>query len=70
MGNLNNSHSWKDKRSKEIDEILDKIEKYWKKFPILRLTQVIGNMFDDNDPYYHTDKEVKRWLNRESKKKN
>ena len=44
---------------KEIDNMIERIAKLWKKFPELRLGQLIQNcLFDGDDLYYMPDKEL------------
>lgn len=44
---------------KKITRILKKVEKLWKKYPDLRLGQLIMNLAYDNiDPYYMEDKKL------------
>lgn len=42
------------KDPKRIPKIMKLVEKIWKKYPNLRLTQLIGNCFEAGDNY-HTD---------------
>ena len=47
-----------------IDIVLDVIREIWKKYPDLRLTQLIGNCFPNIDAYYKEDDELLDKLNK------
>lgn len=47
---------------KRIDRILKLLNKIWKKKTNLRLCQLIGNCFRDNDNYYKEDDELEERL--------
>ena len=48
-------------RLDQIQDILYFLEKYWKKNPELRLTQILGNRFH-GDNYYTTDQDMLDYL--------
>ena len=48
--------------SDRIDKILETIREIWKKYPDLRLTQLIGNCFPAGDNYYREDDELLKRL--------
>lgn len=47
---------------KRIDRILKNIEVLWKKYPDLRLCQLLGNCFGPGDLYYIEDYELEAAL--------
>ena len=47
---------------KRIDRILDLIRKIWKRYPYLRLCQIIGNCFLAGDLYHKEDEDVEQKL--------
>lgn len=48
-------------RTDQIHDIIYFLDKYWKKNPELRLTQILGNKFP-GDNYYTQDQEVLDYL--------
>ena len=47
------------RKPNRIPRLLKKVEKLWKKYPDLRLGQLIMNLAYDNiDPYYMEDKKL------------
>lgn len=45
-----------------IQRILDKLEKYWVKYPNMRLGQIIVNSVKSADPFYKEDTLIEGWL--------
>ena len=43
---------------KRIDRLLKRIKQIWKKYPDLRLLQLLGNCFPAQDNYYVEDDEL------------
>ena len=43
---------------RRIRRILELIRKIWRKYPTLRLMQLIGNAFPDNEDRYYTEDEI------------
>lgn len=52
----------KDIKIKKVDRILKLIKKIWKKYPDLRLCQLIGNCFIAGDNYYKEDDVLEKVL--------
>lgn len=40
---------------KRIGRVLSALEHYWRRYPDLRLGQIVGNFSGDIDPYYFED---------------
>ena len=60
VNKLNEAFSHRIPRDPErIDKLLNKIRTIWKKFPDMRLCQLIGNCFNDNDVYNKEDSELR-----------
>ena len=57
------------KDPKRIKKVLREIEKVWKKYPDLRLMQLLGNVWTEEqfDSYYIEDKILLRYLKRYKK---
>lgn len=41
-----------------IPQVLAAVERYWRRYPGLRLGQLVGNFANDTDPYYIEDDEL------------
>jgi uncharacterized protein YihD (DUF1040 family) len=54
------------REEQRIDDLLDKLEEYWRSNPDLRLVQIIGNAGQDRgygkDAYYMEDEELLSYL--------
>jgi len=55
----------KDREGKmiQIERMINRIEFIWKKFPELRLFQLLGNCLEPGDHYYIKDNELEEGLN-------
>jgi len=54
---------------KRIPRLLKKVEKFWKKYPDLRLGQLIINFAYDTDGYFIEDDKLEKRLDKELNKK-
>lgn len=43
---------------KRVDRILEKIKKIWKRYPDLRLFQLLGNCLPTNGDHYYVDDDI------------
>lgn len=43
-----------------IAKTLSTLEHYWRRYPDLRLGQIVGNFATDTDPYFIEDEELER----------
>jgi len=45
-----------------IPRILEKLRRYWERYPDLRLGQLVGNVNTRYDPYHLEDDLLEEWL--------